>query len=228
MERRMASIRAWMTASLLLTAILSTGFLGVFALAGTVASHSTSVKSAFELLTTYFAAPYVFQPTWLILHEILAAETRLGSQEGAFGTALGIHMTVMGYLRMAAALLSLAFKSTWRRLSAAGQRRLKHSTSAMAADFVENCLATAVAWTLMTELLTSMASAFERATADSSAYVLSFEIVAPYMDICPFKGPWLPFIGNSLSCPPFSSTAVLATFVTTAVECGTTDPRTLW
>jgi hypothetical protein len=82
------------------------------------------VCATLERTSADLATAYLSQPTWLILENTLATQTRLCRQKSALGTWLVILVATMVQLKMSTILGSLTLETTWRRLRSAWQWRL--------------------------------------------------------------------------------------------------------
>lgn len=89
---------------------------GVFTFSRPVALLLAFVCPTFERTSADLTAAYLSQPTWLILQNTLATQTRLGCQKSALGAWLVVLMAAVVQLRMTAILGSLALEATRRRL----------------------------------------------------------------------------------------------------------------
>jgi hypothetical protein len=94
---------------------------------------------------------------------------------------------------------------------------LEHGSSAVAANFVEYCLAAAIAGTFVAEFRTSVISAFEWSIASSSANVLGFKAVIEGQG-CFMEWPAFSLCSLTFSCLLLTRTAMFTTLVAAAIE----------
>lgn len=138
---------------------------------------ATEVRAAFQFLATHIAAANISQPTRLILKRLLATHTALLAQEWAFRAWVIILMAVVGDLRVAASLWSLAGISARRRNRAAGKWRLEDSPAAMTADLLKDSLPARSTRSFVAELFTNVVAALERSTTLTGADMLCFDSI---------------------------------------------------
>lgn len=209
---------------------LTAGLLARFlTLSATVTLLLALVDTAPQGSTTDFATSDFAEPAGLVLDDILTTQARFCCQIRTFGAVLFVTVTVMTDLRVAAALRSLARKSTQGRPGAAGEWRLQHSTATVTANLVKNCISTSPAWSFVAKFLAPMLriAAFQLATARSRADVLCLKVICRPMS-CRVQRAWLPAVRLSLGSFALSRTAVLATLVSSAIERNAADAHTLW
>lgn len=178
---------------------------------------AAAMEPAFQLSAADLATGYVGKPTWLILKFVAAAEAWFRRQERTFRAMLVVEVTVVWDLRMAAVFVAFALESAWWRPCATRQRRLEHGSSAVAGNFVEDCLAAAVARTFVAKLRTSVIPAFEWSIANSSANMLGLKVVVESQG-CFME--WSAFSLRSLTfgCLLLARTAMLTALMATTIE----------
>ena len=120
---------------------------------------------------------------------------------------------------MATALGAFTREPARGRLSTAGKRRLQDSSSAIAADLVEDCVPACPARAFVAELLAAVlgVAAFQLATARTGANVLCLKVVAWPLS-CRVQRAWLPPSRLSFGSFTLAGAAVLSALVAAAVE----------
>ena len=147
----------------------------ILTLAWSMAWLSTEVRPAPELLATNLATTDISQPTWLILQCPFPAHAGLLHEKWTFRARLSVTMAVVGDLRMATILWTLAFEpARWWR-GTAGQGRLKHGSSTMTTEVVKNGFSAATARAFMAKLWAWVVSALQCSTTELETYVFGFK-----------------------------------------------------
>jgi hypothetical protein len=169
---------------------------------------------ALELPPTRAAAVRRLKVARLALKLFLATGTPLLHQERTLGACHVIRVTVMVNGGMAANGPSLTAEATLGRPRTARLRWLKYGSTAVAADFMKDCLWTAAAWASMAHLLAIMATALERSSTGPDADMLRLDGV----DIT--SGPVLPSCCLPLRGLSLPLAAVFATLVAATAQVG--------
>lgn len=117
----MAGSLIGMAANLLLLAarLRALDTMSILALSRTMARLAAEMGAAAEFLPANITTADISQPAGLVLQVLLATHTPLLTQEWAFWARVIVLMAIVGDLRMAASLWSLARVSARRRLCAA-------------------------------------------------------------------------------------------------------------
>ena len=216
-----------MLTGLLFTTSLQARLSGVFAISRSVARFPTTVEPTPEFLSTYFSTADLSEPAWLVLQLILRTQTRFRRQKWALWTSLLVRVAIVRNMRMTTSPCSLAFESTWRRLSATWQWWLKDCTAAVTTDLIKNCFATRSASTTMAQLLARMGTALQGASTYTCADMLCLKFAFMSSLKRRMKGSLLLLVCSPLSCQTLSSAAVFSALMTAAIECNTADPHAL-
>lgn len=135
------------------------------------------MNSTFEFLATWETASDLREPTRLILKSLLTADTGFFDKKWAFGTGIGVFMTMMLDLRMAASPSTSTVKSTFWRTRPARLRWMQYCFATLTTDLREDCFETATARPFVAEIGTCMISALQRSSANLDANMLSFNIL---------------------------------------------------
>lgn len=164
---------------------------------------------ALQLLSARQATASLGKPTWLVLENLLTANTRLLHQERALGTRDVLRVTLMLDARMPTPSRFPTLEAALGRPHATRLRWLKDGTATRTADLIENGFWAGATGAPVTQLLASVFAALELTTANLKADVLGFKVVVGASLLPPSLGGLL-----------LTRTAMLAAFVAATVELG--------
>ena len=223
----MADVCAGMAANLLR---LSTGLLTridrVLAVPWSMAVFHASVRTTFQQFPTDESAPRINMPAGLILQGLFPAETFLLCEVRTLWTRLCISMAVVLRLRMTTRFWPLARAMASRRFRPTRLRWIQNCSPTIARNLFKDSLSAGIARALVTQLRTSMLSAFEQPSADARANVFRLYIViARHGNVHRLE---LSLRGLPLKRLASTGTASLLAGMSSATHCRATDAETHW
>ena len=182
------------------------------------------VNAATKAMSASLSTGYLRRPTRLVFKDFLAAHACLLHKVGTLGAGLSIAVALVVYCRVATCGAPVALVWTRRRLSAAWERWVKHSPTAVARDLIKDGFSTRTACATVAEFLTSMlwVPTFQISPADSRAYVLCLIVFR-----CPTRYLLLPLRRNAFPSRLLARTTMLSTLVSSAVEGCLANPHAL-
>lgn len=216
-----------MTTQLLrFTALLLAMGVGILAIARSMTSFRTTMRTAFEKSATDQTTQDFGSPTRLVLECLFIAKTFLFSKKWALRTLLFVGVTIVDNLRMPTTLGLVTWEVAWRRPSSTGQRCLEGCSSAAAGNVVKNGVPTAATRAFMAKLLACMVATFQRSAANPCANVFRLHTFVDRSHSCT-QGFQLALCSLPLNSFAFTSTTVLTAFMPPTVQSSFTDPETL-
>lgn len=162
----MTCLLARMTASLLLlSTLLLTMLLSIFAFAWLVTGLSALMGTTLEGLATDQTAESITSPARLIFERLLPTLTLLLRQERTLWAILLVHMAIVRNGRMTTCCWTATRKRARWRLRTTRQWSLQNRTSTVACDVVEYSFFATATGSAMTQIGASMVATFQRSSA---------------------------------------------------------------